>query len=798
MKGIVRAWGFWLGSVLLWETVLQVTAFHSVFQFWAALGFSCAAAAVLAVLTGLPGWAGRLVSWILPPVLFLIYAVQLVYYDIFGSFLSLAYVSVGGAAVTAFWGMVLEGIWHCLPRLLLLAVPLAAFYLLRHREFFCAQTWKGRMTGLVCAAAIVIGLGGNTLLHQAGAAVDSWVEHFGVLTAETLDLKRQITGGAAVLAADGGLDLTQGGSYQRNILPEMDLERLDSLTEDERLKALNGYFNSLRGTGKNQYTGFFEGYNLIVVCAEAFSPYLIDETLTPTLYRLSHEGFLFQNFYNSFSNLTTNGEYSFCMGLLPDMSRMSMAVSINNDLPFCLGNMWSASGETAMAYHNNVGTFYNRINSHTNMGYEFKALGFGLDMEQGKPTSDLEMMEKTVDEYIGQEPFHTYYMTYSGHASYGFALNDISRQNQSLTEKIEGSETLRAYYACQLELERAMAYLVERLEKAGIAEHTVIVLTGDHMPYGLPEEDYAQLAGQAVSDPFWKYRNSFICWNGGMESPVVVEDYCCTQDILPTLLNLFGFDYDSRLLTGRDVLADCTHVAVLSNGSFLSEKLLYDSRDGSAVWLQEPDEEYAQELITAVESQFSVSAEILDTDYYGFAFSALGLSTGKTEHAVYASYTDISGTWYEDEVELLTARGALNGGGQGNFSGEDPASRAEFVTMLARGLQLPAAGTEAPFTDLRTGAWYSGPIAAAWKAGLFDEEETEFRPGDAVTAEEVQVMLERAAESLGVEDGNKWAETALEHTMAAQRDNSTLEGGQISRGAAAFLIVELLREMGEV
>ena len=230
MKGIVRAWGFWLGSVLLWETVLQVTAFHSVFQFWAALGFSCAAAAVLAVLTGLPGWAGRLVSWILPPVLFLIYAVQLVYYDIFGSFLSLAYVSVGGAAVTAFWGMVLEGIWHCLPRLLLLAVPLAAFYLLRHREFFCAQTWKGRMTGLVCAAAIVIGLGGNTLLHQAGAAVDSWVEHFGVLTAETLDLKRQITGGAAVLAADGGLDLTQGGSYQRNILPDMDLERLDSLT----------------------------------------------------------------------------------------------------------------------------------------------------------------------------------------------------------------------------------------------------------------------------------------------------------------------------------------------------------------------------------------------------------------------------------------------------------------------------------------------------------------------------------------------------------------------------------------
>ena len=200
-------------------------------------------------------------------------------------------------------------------------------------------------------------------------------------------------------------------------------------------------------------------------------------------------------------------------------------------------------------------------------------------------------------------------MTYSGHAEYTFQLNQISGQNRSAVESMEGSEQLRAYYACQLELERAMTYLVERLEEKGIADRTVIVLTGDHMPYGLPEEDYQRLAGEATADPFWQYRNSFICWTGSMPEPVVVDEYCCTQDILPTILNLFGFSYDSRLMTGRDVLADCMHAAVLKDGSFLTDKFIYDNKTAEIDWLAEeaPNEEYAQTVIDAIQNQFFLS-----------------------------------------------------------------------------------------------------------------------------------------------------------------------------------------------
>ena len=36
----------------------------------------------------------------------------------------------------------------------------------------------------------------------------------------------------------------------------------------------------------------FKGKNLILLTAEGFSPYAIDQELTPTLYKLTHEGFV--------------------------------------------------------------------------------------------------------------------------------------------------------------------------------------------------------------------------------------------------------------------------------------------------------------------------------------------------------------------------------------------------------------------------------------------------------------------------------------------------------------------------
>ena len=798
----------WAAAFLLWEAAVQQAVVGS-FRFWPASGFCLAAAALGTAACGLPGRVGGKVGAVLFPLAYVFYGTQLVYADIFGSYLSLAYTAMGGEAVTAFWSIAAAAIGRCLPRLLVMALPMAAFYVLRRKKWLpiAGRPWREQAALAGTAVAVpaililtmpLMGTGAGTpagVFDSASATIDRRAEQLGLMTAALLDAKQTLLGSGGVRVS-GGLDLTAGGRGPRNVLDGMDFDELDEATEDQDLRSLNDYFASLQGTVKNSYTGMFADYNLIVICAEAFSPYLIDPELTPALYRMSNEGVVFRNFYNSFPNLTTNGEYGLCMGLMPDLSRMSFAVSKDNYLPFCLGNMFSQAGVEARAYHNNIGTFYDRVNTHTNMGYAFKAIDFGLDMEPGNPTSDLEMMEKTVDEYLEQEPFHAYYMTYSGHADYSFTDNDMSAQNQELVADMEGSEELRAYYACQLELERAMEYLLERLEEAGVADHTVVVLTGDHAPYGLPEEDCETLAGDAVGESFWQYRNSFICWTGGLEEPIVVDDYCCTQDILPTLLNLFGFSYDSRLLTGRDVLAECTHAALLKDGSFLTDRMIYDAASGEITWQGEEDEDYAQELIQAMEDQLAVSAAILGTNYYDFAFRTLGLSAGQTEREHYASYADIEGTWYEDSVEYLTSLGALSGGGTGDFLGDAAASRAAVLAMLTRGLGLEAGEENPPYTDLEEGLWYVETVSAAWSAGLLPTDEETFRPDDPITGEEAEELFAAAARYRGMEDGDTLAEQVVSEAMDRQaEEGSDLGENILSRGAAAYAAADLLEAL---
>ena len=141
-----------------------------------------------------------------------------------------------------------------------------------------------------------------------------------------------------------------------------------------------------------------------------------------------------------FGSNTTNGEYTFCVGLYPDLSRnktmASFYASQNNYLPFCLGNEFKGQGASAWAYHNYTGDYYSRNATHPNMGYTFKAAGEGLDMELGWPTSDLEMMEKSVDDYIDSgERFCAYYMTFSGHYQYNWE-NPMSRKNRSVVEDL--------------------------------------------------------------------------------------------------------------------------------------------------------------------------------------------------------------------------------------------------------------------------------------------------------------------------------------------------------------------------
>ena len=814
MRQLGRTAAFWAAVLLIWELAFHLMVFGGLSLRWlASLPFTLGLAAILAALSHL--WkaplANKITRYVLLAALVLIFGVQSVYYHIFDALLSLAFVSAGGEAIVNFLPMVLSGIAGTAPMLLLYLAAYPALILLQRWNVVRCERGSVPIALLLGGCGLVLytlgvpaagAEGRAAVYYDAQSTVDRQVEYFGLLTAERLDLGRLTSDKTNTIVT--GPDLQGGGDEdgsERNIIEAIDFEALAGAAPSEAVQELNDYFSSLSGTAKNEYTGMFRGYNYIQLCAEAYSPYVVDRELTPTLYRLTHEGIVFENFYNSFPSVTSNGEYSLCMGLMPDLSRMSFASSMDNYIPFTMAHFFQEQeGRHPLAYHNNFATFYNRINTHTNMGYDFRAIDYGLDMEKGSPASDLEMMKKSVDDFIGGEPFAVHYMTYSGHAYYNFETNDMARKNRARAEALypDCSEELRAYYACQLELEDALTYLLQRLEDAGIADRTVIVLTGDHYPYGLSEGAYEELAGPEAmaADPFWKYRNSFVCWTAGLEEPIRIDDYCSSHDILPTMCNLFGLTYESRMLTGTDVLSTGTHLALLQDGSFLTKALTYDSGSGTVTYRQSEEElpaGYAQQLIQATRNQMSVSAAILRTNYFGFVFSTLNLAED-TRPVVTdrASFSDINGLWYEDGVEALVGRGALSGTNDGKFRGAGVCTRATFVTMLTRSLYLtPAEGTVLPFTDVAKGLWYYDYISAGWAAGMIPSAET-FGPDEGLTEADARVLFTGAALCAGIGDAGTWANNVVDQVMDQARQEGEAVDGVLTRGIAAAIVAQLI------
>lgn len=633
------------------------------------------------VVSSLPKVLRQITGVLLVAAQVLLAEVQLVYHCIFGDFMPVSQIGMGGNVVVNFNSQLLYGIRQNLLKILLLLLPLIAVILClilrRAQALKLRLRWKQALASFAVLLALLLTVTGLMYVGRDNAfsvyrtftnvntSTDSSYKKIGMLATTAQELRYMLfSGSGSIMITPSSLNISDVprtySSNSYNVIESIDFTALADSTDSDILKATDEYLSNATPTRKNNYTGLLKDYNLITICAESFCPWFISEELTPTLYKLSHTGILFENYYGTFQSVTTNGEYTMCMGLYPDMSRTKTDSSFNvagtNYLPFCLGNALKSMGYQAWGYHDYIGDFYNRNITHANMGYTFKAADSGLAMKIDWPSSDLEMMEASVDDYINSgEPFHAYYMTFSGHYQYNWD-NAMSAKNRDAVKDLPYSEPVKAYIACNLELEYALEYLMQRLEEAGVADKTCIVLTNDHYPYGLTEDEYNELAGQTLDTTFEKYRNSFICYVPGLSENIVVDEYCSTADILPTLLNLFGVDYDSRLLAGTDVLSSGIHVAVLSDKSFLTKTFRYDAGTETVIPADENTTvsgKLAEAYRLYVDSRFQLSGNILNSDYYAHVFARESSGGSLADTVV---FTDIKSIFNQASVSICTAR----------------------------------------------------------------------------------------------------------------------------------------------
>lgn len=615
---------------------------------------------VFALINLLPWLAGKIAGSMIVGIFSVYYIIQLIYFKIFGTFLSL--VSMGGAEnAMNFKSVLFEKLWENAGWMLAIFAPLAFLVFLNIKGVLKKTGIKGKLVGIGAAglsflvAVLSLNLYGRGMyspynlfhdkyvpelsMNKLGVAVTTARDGMSLMgkagNEKSFEMPAQSEREGEMNAYTGAASLCTVEGIEKIVLYEpwidenIDFNKLYNETDDSELKNITAYVTGCEPSYKNEYTGMFQDYNLVFVTAESLSKYGISDKCTPTLYKLMNEGFVFENFYNPiWYHSTIDGEYVNCLSQYPCSSQWSFYKSGETYQPYALGNVLDSNGYESYAYHDFVFYYYDRSITHPNMGYAFKAVGYGLDIPSYVMYSDIDMVEASYEEYIQKDKFHVYYMTFSGHLPYNYSDNSMCVRNREeaerLTENMGLSEEAVAYIAAQMELDKALGILIEKLDEQGKLENTLFVVTPDHYPYGLSGGTYNELAGMEIeNDTFEINRSCLGIWSASMKEPVIITKVCASVDILPTILNLMDIAFDSRLLAGRDILSDSEPLVIFADHSFINDKVKYNTATGELACLsgeQYAGEYYLEKMIEEVENRLYISDMMIDKDYFSFVY----------------------------------------------------------------------------------------------------------------------------------------------------------------------------------
>ena len=189
-------------------------------------------------------------------------------------------------------------------------------------------------------------------------------------------------------------------------------------------------------------------------------------------------------------------------------------------------------------------------------------------------------------------------------------------------EKID----LKRYKSKLKILDNALGILLDGLEEKGILKDTVIVMFGDHYPYGIPTKTINTILDYDTSVDYESERVPFVIYNSEMESKTFSEYTAGLLHIVPTVANLFGLEHDPRLYVGTDLLSEeYESLVVFADGSWKNEKAYYNASKGDVKYYGE--EEYSIEELQAInktiEMKMNMSSLAIKNNYFNYLNKSL-------------------------------------------------------------------------------------------------------------------------------------------------------------------------------
>jgi len=404
---------------------------------------------------------------------------------------------------------------------------------------------------------------------------------------------------------------------------------LSEITESETNKKysnLNKYFASQKVTDYNEYTGMFEGKNVVVILMESVNEAIINEEYFPNFYKLYNEGWHWENNYSPRNSCATgNNEFSAMTGLYSIYNTCTTNVYKKNTYFNAIFSLFNEKGYSTTSMHNFVEWYYYRKTIHPNMGsgtyYGADKLGIKTAGYYGEWPSDVEFFNKAFDIVLNDEsdaPWMTWLTTVTSHQPYSNSSTYGDLYKNEFKE-LGYSTTVSRYLSKLKVVDEAIGTMIQRLKDAGEFENTVIVMLADHYPYGLSKSQIAEIIDHELGD-YEIEKTPLVIYNPEMTSKSFTE-YSSYINLVPTIANLMNLDYDPRLYMGSDLLSeDYESMVVFADGSWKNEKAYYNASTSKIKYYGEElyTSEEIQEINNKVSLKIQMSSTAIKNNYFNY------------------------------------------------------------------------------------------------------------------------------------------------------------------------------------
>jgi len=469
----------------------------------------------------------------------------------------------------------------------------------------------------------------NTDLFLTVSNTTNSITKFGTTIFSLLDIRQKL-----FPIKSGSSYVVNGAYYESNEnlvrgITDEEWEQIIEATDNEDYEALNKYFSQMYGTGGNEYTSMFADKNVIFILMESVNDIFLQyPEYYPNINKLATEGWNFSNNYSPRNSCATlNNEFSGMTSMYSIANICTEKEYIDNTYFQSVFNLFNDDGYVTFSAHDYTEAYYPRSKIHPTLGsgeyFGVQNLGIDYSTTYRNWANDDEFFSKIVEiisEKRGTDnkKFMTWLTTVSSHQPYGYDSIQGTAYF-SMTKDTGLPYDVRRYMSKLKILDNAIGVLLEGLENQGILDDTVIVLYGDHYPYGISTSHLNQVLDYDTSEDMNAEKVPLIIYNSEM-TPTTYSDYTTYVNILPTIANLFGLDYDPSLMMGSDMLSESYEsLVVFADGSWKNEHAYYDASTSEVKYY---DQEYTEEDIARITSnvatKLQVSEQIIKTNYMAY------------------------------------------------------------------------------------------------------------------------------------------------------------------------------------